>query len=193
METILIACLGNPGLRYRATRHNIGFAVAEKLAAKWNLSLSTKGFFGQYGTCVMSGKKVIVLQPLTYMNDSGRSVEALRRYFQIPCENVWIVYDDIDMDEGRLRMRRSGSAGTHNGMRSIVAQMGTQNFPRLRVGVGQPPRGWDLADYVLGTPSLEGKEKLAQSTSDAVTALEMMLSDGVDAAMQFANRAGLAD
>ncbi len=185
---ILIACLGNPGLPYRGTRHNAGFSVAEKLAERWNIRVSTRGFFGLYGTAVIHGEKVFLLQPQTYMNDSGRSVEALRRYYDIPLDQVWIVYDDIDLEEGRLRIRRSGSAGTHNGMRSVVKELGSQEFPRLRVGVGRPPQGWDLVDYVLGKPSPEGREKLEAAAERAADAMDALLKEGVDAAMRVANQ-----
>jgi len=191
MEMIILACLGNPGTQYRGTRHNVGFAVAEKLASRFGITLTTKGFFGLYGTAIVSGKKVVVIEPQTFMNDSGRCVEAIRHYYQVDPENVWVIYDDIDMDEGRLRIRLSGSAGTHNGMRSIVAHLGTQKFPRLRVGVGKPAPGRDLVDHVLGRPSLEGQEKLHVSTDKAVEAIEIMLRDGADLAMQFANRVGV--
>jgi len=184
---ILIACLGNPGLQYRGTRHNVGFSVAEKLAARWGVRVGTRGFFGLYGTVNLFGEKVVLLQPQTYMNDSGRSVEALRRYFGIPLEQVWVVYDDIDLEEGRLRIRKSGSAGTHNGMRSIVKELGSTEFPRLRVGVGRPPEGWDLVDYVLGKPTPEGREKLDAAFERAADALEAMIRDGADAAMRIAN------
>lgn len=189
---ILIAGLGNPGLRYRGTRHNMGFAVAETLSVKWNIPLTTRGFFGLYGKGIVAGQKVILLMPQTYMNESGRSVEALRGFYNIEPQSVWIVYDDIDLPVGRLRIRKDGSAGTHNGMRSVIACMGTQGFPRLRVGVGQPAPGWDLADYVLAQPTLEEKEILKASVAEAAEALEEMLVQGVESAMQRANRAGLA-
>ena len=185
---ILIACLGNPGTAYRETRHNVGFLVAEKLAAHWNMRVGTRGFFGLYGTVTLFGEKVFLLQPQTYMNDSGRSVEALRRYYGIPLDRVCIVYDDIDLEEGRLRIRKSGSAGTHNGMRSVVRELGSQAFPRLRVGVGHPPQGWDLVDYVLGKPSPDGREKLASAVDRAVEALEAWIREDIDAAMRIANQ-----
>jgi len=189
---ILIAGLGNPGLRYRGTRHNIGFAVAEALSHKWNIPLDTKGFFGVYGKSVVNGHQVILLTPQTYMNESGRSVEAVRSYFRINPEAVWIVYDDIDLPVGRLRIRKDGSAGTHNGMRSVIEHMATQEFPRLRVGIGQPGPGWDLADYVLAQPTLTEKELLQSAVAEAAEALDVMLTQGVESAMQRANRAGLA-
>lgn len=185
---ILIACLGNPGTAYRGTRHNAGFSVAEKLSERWGIRIGTRGFFGLYGTAVIGGEKVFLLEPQTYMNDSGRSVEALRRYYGIPLDRVCVVYDDIDLDEGRLRIRKSGSAGTHNGMRSVVRELGSQAFPRLRVGVGHPPQGWDLVDYVLGRPTPEGREKLESAAERAVDALEALVREDIDAAMRIANQ-----
>jgi len=144
----LIAGLGNPEKKYEATRHNIGFETVDLLCHKNGIALNKlkhKALFGEYN---VGGQKVIVAKPQTYMNLSGESVVELMNWYKVPMENLIVCYDDIDLEFGRLRIRKNGSAGTHNGMRSIIYLLGRDDFPRVRGGIGRAPAGWDLADCV---------------------------------------------
>ena len=137
-----------------------------------------------YGKGVIAGQKVILAKPLTYMNLSGESVRALVDYYKInPEEELIVIYDDISLEPGKIRIRKKGSAGGHNGIKNIIAQLGTQNFQRIKVGVGEKPKGWDLADYVLSRFSKEDREKMEQAFKDAAEAVEVMIAEGPDAAM----------
>ena len=147
----LIAGLGNPEPKYDGTRHNAGFAALDYLAGKWGISVSKTKFQGLWGQGEVDGHKVVLLKPLTYMNLSGDSIGPLAGFFKIPADHVIVLCDDITQDPGKLRIRPSGSAGGHNGLKSIIARLGGENFPRIRIGVGAKPRpDYDLADWVLG-------------------------------------------
>ncbi|MBQ2250106.1 MAG: aminoacyl-tRNA hydrolase, partial [Lachnospiraceae bacterium] len=143
----LIAGLGNPGKEYETTRHNAGFMVIDALADKLGADVSEKKHKGLCGKAVIGGQKCILLKPQTYMNSSGESIRAAADYFKIAPEDIIIIYDDISLAPGQLRVRAKGSAGGHNGIKSIIAHLGTQEFPRVRVGVGEKPSRMDLADY----------------------------------------------
>ena len=159
----LIAGLGNPGKQFEHTRHNMGFDTVDELVERHRVPQSGVRCKGMYGKGMIEGEKVILLKPLTYMNLSGEAVRGLADYFKIDPENELIViYDDIDLEPGQIRVRKKGSAGGHNGIKDIIAKLGTQNFIRVRIGVGAKPKNWDLADHVLSrfTP---GEKKLVDA------------------------------
>lgn len=184
----IIAGLGNPTKEYEGTRHNIGFSVIDKLADKYNISMNEKKHKAICGKGMIEGEKVILLKPQTYMNLSGESVvDAVNFYKVDPEEDVIIIYDDIDLDVGKLRIRAKGSAGGHNGMKNIIAHLGTQVFPRIRVGVGAKPKDWDLADYVLGRFPKEELPEIEAGRETACEAVKIIVSQGVEVAMNRIN------
>ena len=184
----LIAGLGNPGKEYETTRHNAGFMVIDALADKLGADVSEKKHKGLCGKAVIGGQKCILLKPQTYMNSSGESIRAAADYFKIAPEDIIIIYDDISLAPGQLRVRAKGSAGGHNGIKSIIAHLGTQEFPRVRVGVGEKPSRMDLADYVLGHFSKEERSIMDESAGRAAEALEVMITEGPDKAMNLFNK-----
>lgn len=185
----LIVGLGNPGRQYEATRHNMGFDVIDKLIEEYNIPQGGVKFNAMYGKGNIAGQSVILMKPLSYMNLSGNPVREMANYFKIdPETEMIIIYDDIDTEPGQLRVRKKGSAGGHNGIKHIIQQLGTQNFIRIRVGVGAKPSGWDLADYVLGRFDKNDRVHVDEAQDRAVKAVEMILSDGVDAAMNTFNK-----
>lgn len=180
----VIVGLGNPEKKYEGTRHNIGFAVIDALADKYNISIKDKKHKALCGTGVIEGVKVMLVKPLTYMNLSGDSVADVMNFYKLdPEEDMLVVYDDISLAPGNIRVRKKGSAGGHNGIKSIIARCGTQNFMRVRVGVGEKPEGWDLADYVLGHFSDEDSRLVREAVDDAIGAIVMMSRGDVDQAM----------
>lgn len=187
----LIVGLGNPGAKYAHTRHNAGFDVVDILGQRFQIPLRRTRCRATIGEGVIAGQKVVLAQPETYMNLSGEAVSALVQFYKPEMSNLLVVYDDVDLPEGRLRMREKGSAGTHNGMRNIIYQLGRDDFPRLRVGIGRPPEFMDLADYVLSgyhTPEL--RKTMFDAFCHAADAVEMLLRDGFARAQQFAANAG---
>ena len=180
----VIVGLGNPEKKYEGTRHNIGFAVIDALADKYNISIKDKKHKALCGTGVIEGVKVMLVKPLTYMNLSGDSVADVMNFYKLdPEEDMLVVYDDISLAPGNIRVRKKGSAGGHNGIKSIIARCGTQNFMRVRVGVGEKPEGWDLADHVLGHFSDEDSRLVREAADDAIGAIVMMSRGDVDQAM----------
>lgn len=180
----VIVGLGNPEKKYEGTRHNIGFAVIDALADKYNISIKDKKHKALCGTGVIEGVKVMLVKPLTYMNLSGDSVADVMNFYKLdPEEDMIVVYDDISLAPGNIRVRKKGSAGGHNGIKSIIARCGTQNFMRVRVGVGEKPEGWDLADHVLGHFSDEDSRLVREAVDDAIGAIVMMSRGDVDQAM----------
>lgn len=180
----LIVGLGNPGRQYEHTRHNVGFDVMDAIAEKYNISISEKKHRALCGKGVINGVKVVLAKPQTFMNLSGESVESLLSYYKLdPEEEMLVIYDDISLAPGNLRIRKKGSAGGHNGIKNIIAQTGTQNFLRIKVGVGEKPKGWDLADYVLGRFDEDDRAAVEEAIGHAVLAAELMLQGEVDAAM----------
>lgn len=180
----LIVGLGNPGRQYEHTRHNVGFDVMDAIAEKYNISISEKKHRALCGKGVINGVKVVLAKPQTFMNLSGESVESLLSYYKLdPEEEMLVIYDDISLAPGNLRIRKKGSAGGHNGIKNIIAQTGTQNFLRIKVGVGEKPKGWDLADYVLGRFDEDERAAVEEAIGHAVLAAELMLQGEVDAAM----------
>ncbi|MCL2694701.1 MAG: aminoacyl-tRNA hydrolase [Clostridiales bacterium] len=177
----LIVGLGNPGLSYRKTRHNAGFLALDKLAELARISIKKKQFSSLTGEGTVDGKKVLLLKPQTYMNLSGDAVGQALRYYQIPPENLIVLYDDVALPVGALRVRGHGSGGSHNGMRSILAHLGTENFPRVRIGVGQDT-SLQLRDYVLKRPGKDEQKILATTYDRAAEAVTLILAGKLDAA-----------
>lgn len=185
----LIAGLGNPGRQYEHTRHNIGFDTVDVLVEEYQVPQSGVRCKGMYGKGMIAGEKVILLKPLTYMNLSGESVRGIADYFKIdPESQLIVIYDDIDLEPGQLRIRKQGSAGGHNGIKDLIKQLGTQKFVRIKVGVGAKPQGWDLADHVLGRFDTQERKLVNEAQERAAKAVEMILSKGTDAAMNEFNK-----
>lgn len=184
MDMYLIAGLGNPGREYENTRHNAGFASIDRLAEKNHISIDTKKFQALCGTGYIGGQKVLLLKPQTYMNLSGESLRAACDFFKIdPEQELIVIYDDISLAPGQLRIRAKGSAGGHNGIKSIIAHLGTQVFLRVKVGVGEKPQGWDLADYVLGHFSKDEQPVMQEAFDRAADAAAALLSEEVQRVM----------
>lgn len=188
-ETYLVVGLGNPGAAYAHTKHNVGFEVTDQLASRWHVRLDKKKLGGLLAETTFADKRVVLCQPQTFMNLSGECVSQLVRWYKTPLERLLVVYDDIDLPVAHLRMRQSGSAGTHNGMRSIIGQLPGQNFPRLRVGVGAPPPGWDLVRWVLARcQTREEQSAMDEAFQRAAECVETWLRDGPEAAMRGYNQ-----
>ena len=178
-NTWLIVGLGNPGPEYAKTRHNIGFRCLDILAQKLGCTVDRGKFQGLYGQASYRGQKVYLLKPLTYMNLSGRSVVQLSAYFQIPPQMIIVLFDDISLEPGRLRVRPSGSAGGHNGIKSIIQELGSQDFPRVKIGVGAKPHpDFDLADWVLSPFTAQEEKALAVSLENGANAALTILEQG---------------
>lgn len=184
----IIVGLGNPSREYAATRHNIGFDAVTRIADDYDIPLDTKRHKAICGRGYIGGQKVILAQPQTYMNLSGESVRELMDYYKVSEEEVIIIYDDISLDVGNLRIRPKGSAGGHNGIKSIIQHMGTQEFPRIRIGVGEKPKGWDLADYVLGRFQAEEEPLIREVLEEVSRACEVIITEGVEEAMNRFNQ-----
>lgn len=184
----IIAGLGNPTKEYEGTRHNIGFSVIDSLASQYNIHMNEKKHRAICGRGMIEGEKVLLIKPQTYMNLSGESVvEAVKFYKLNPEEDFLVIYDDIDLDVGRLRIRTKGSAGGHNGMKNIIAHLGTQTFARIRIGVGAKPKDWDLADYVLGRFSGEDIPLIEEGKRNACEAVKIIIQQDVETAMNRLN------
>lgn len=180
----LIVGLGNPEKKYDKTRHNIGFDTIDALADKYNISMNEKKHKALCGTGVIDGVKVLLAKPQTYMNLSGDSVAEIVNFYKIdPEEEMIVIFDDISLAPGNIRVRKKGSAGGHNGIKSIIARTGTQNFMRIKVGVGEKPAGWDLADHVLGHFPREDRALVEDAIKDAEAAAVLMMQGQVDKAM----------
>ena len=186
-EAWLIVGLGNPGKEYERSRHNCGFRALDILAKELGCSVDRCKFQGLYGQTVYHGKKLYLLKPLTYMNLSGRSVLQLSAYFSFPPQRIIVLFDDISLEPGRLRVRANGSAGGHNGIKSIIQELGSQDFPRVKIGVGAKPNpDFDLADWVLSTFSASEEKALAVSLKNAADAALAIIDHGVpEAANRF--------
>ena len=182
----LIVGLGNPGKEYENTRHNVGFMVMNRLADVMNFSISTSKFKGEYTKFKYKGEDIVLLKPMTYMNNSGESVIQVMNYFKIDVSDLLVIYDDMDMPTGKLRLRQSGSAGGHNGVKSIIAHVGTQSFQRIRVGIDKHPR-IKVVDYVLGRFSKDEQPLIDEGIENAVKAIETYLDKDFIAAMNAFN------
>jgi PTH1 family peptidyl-tRNA hydrolase len=186
----LIAGLGNPGARYRDTPHNAGFRVCDRLAERHGLEPAVEKFEGLFQRGRVAGKDVGILKPQTYMNLSGESIARAIRYLPTDVEDLIVVYDDMDLPSGRLRIRPRGGAGGHNGLKSIIRHLGTQEFARIRIGVGRPTGERSATGHLLGRVNTEERERFDETVALAVDALETMLTEGIDEAMNRYN--GLA-
>lgn len=180
----VIVGLGNPGKKYENTRHNAGFLAIDALAEKYGISITEKKHKALCGSGYIEGVKTILVKPQTYMNLSGESVREVLDFYKLdPEEDMLIMYDDISLAPGNIRIRKKGSAGGHNGIKSIIAHAGTQNFMRIKIGVGEKPSGWDLADYVLGHFSEEDQVELKETMPNICGAAVLMAQGEVDKAM----------
>ena len=183
----IIVGLGNPTKEYDKTRHNVGFSVIDVLADRIGIDVSEKKHRALCGKGMLEGQKVILAKPQTFMNLSGESVRAMVDFYKVSPDEVIIIYDDISLEPGQLRIRTKGSAGGHNGIKNIIAHLGTQEFPRIKVGVGEKPKYMDLADYVLSRFSKGEQELMDDAFREAADAVAMMISEGMDAAMNHFN------
>lgn len=185
----LIVGLGNPGPKYDGTRHNAGFMALDWLADKWGGKVTRAKFQGLYDTVTVDGRKVTLLKPQTFMNLSGHSVGALADFFKIPPQRVIVLCDDVTQAPGKLRIRPSGSAGGHNGLKDIIACLGSQEFPRVRIGVGEKPHpDYDLADWVLGRFSTEDRKALEGRFADVEDAVRLIMDGRLNEAQNRHNR-----
>ncbi|TWI73259.1 PTH1 family peptidyl-tRNA hydrolase [Desulfobotulus alkaliphilus] len=181
---MMVAGLGNPGLRYAETRHNAGFQVVESLGEWGSISLDKKKFDAEFGRGRMGGCDVLLVRPQSYMNRSGIPVQKLCHFFDVAVSDLVVVYDDIDLPLGRIRIREKGGHGGHNGIRSLIEQLGTRDFSRVRIGVGRPEGEQDVADYVLSGFSRQEKEIWLRVVERAREAVSCILQEGLSAAMQ---------
>ncbi len=184
----LIAGLGNPGKQYEDTRHNVGFKVIDKLCEKWGLTLNKTKFNGLYAKEMINGKKVILLKPLTYMNLSGEAISPLMDYYKIPAENLLVIYDELDLPVGKIRLRFKGSAGGHNGLKSIIKHIGTEEFKRIRIGISRPPEGRSVVDHVLGKFTQEEQPVINEMIEKSADAAAMWLEKPFLEVMNMYNR-----
>ena len=185
----LIVGLGNPGRKYEKTRHNMGFDVIDCLVEKHGVPQSGVKFNAMFGKGLIGGERVILMKPLSFMNLSGGPVREMVNFFKIdPEKELIVIYDDIDLDPGQLRIRKQGSAGGHNGMKDIIRCLGTDRFVRVKVGVGDRPQDWDLADYVLSRFSDADRKVIDEGIEQAADAVEMAVEKGVDIAMNQYNK-----
>lgn len=179
----LIAGLGNPGKEYENTRHNMGFKAVDALASSNGIDVRKSKFKGLIGTGAIAGEKVILLKPQTYMNLSGASIREAAMYYDIPRENLIVIYDDMDIPIQSIRIRKSGGAGTHNGMKSVVNELGIKDFPRIRIGVGSSSKGGDVVEHVIGKVPKKEQELLDEAAKAAADAAEDIIKLGIDNAM----------
>ena len=189
----LVVGLGNPGTEYRETRHNIGFLVIDELARRWNTAASREQFEALIVKTMFDGAPVMLAKPLTFMNLSGHAVSALAGYYKVEPADVLALTDDVALPLGRLRARREGGAGGHNGLRSLIEQLGTHAFPRLRIGVGRGDDRRDLADHVLGRFEADERETVSAAVLRAADATEVVLRDGIERVMNAFNAAEKQD
>ncbi len=180
----LVVGLGNPGAKYESTRHNMGFLVADKLAQNEKLKFNKLRFKAWTATWEVGGEKVLLMKPQTYMNLSGEAVGQAARFYKISADHVLVISDDIALPAGKLRIRAGGSAGGHNGLKNIIQHLGTDRFPRIKVGVGSPQQAeHDIADWVTGKPMGEDQKVIIEALDKAVAAIPVLIEQGVDRAM----------
>ena len=179
----IIAGLGNPGLKYAGSRHNMGFSVLTELADRYDVSVNRAECKSLTGRTIIKGEKVLLAMPQTYMNLSGEAVSQLLNYYKCTAEDLIVIYDDIDLDVGNVRIRAKGSAGGHNGMKNIIQLIGTEEFCRIKLGVGHKPEGWDLADYVLGRFPEDELPTVRDAVKTAASAVDEIIENGITSAM----------
>ena len=179
----LIVGLGNPGAKYEHTRHNMGFLTVDLLAEKQGIKLNKVKFKAAYNILRFAGQRCLVMKPQTYMNLSGEAVREAAQFYKIPPERILVIYDDISLPVGKIRVRPTGSAGGHNGIKNIIAHLGTQDFPRIKIGVAAPGEGSDMVDWVIGVPSQAERKILVESFERAIEAAECILENDCQKAM----------
>ena len=179
----LIVGLGNPENEYEHTRHNMGFDTINEIAKINNINITKTKFKGLYETTIIQGKKVILLKPQTYMNLSGESIKETVDFYNIKPEEIIVIYDDIDIEKGNIKIRKKGGSGSHNGMKSVIQELGTNDFARIRVGIGQPEFKNDMINYVIGKVTEEEQKILQEGVKKAVDAIDEILKNGIDIAM----------
>ena len=180
----LLVCLGNPGPKYEHTRHNMGFLAADLLAEREHIKINRIRFKAVTAELTFGGQRVLVMKPQTYMNLSGEAVQEAVRFYKIPADHVLVIYDDVSLPVGKIRVRPSGSAGGHNGIKNIIAHLGTQDFPRIKIGTGAPAGGGaEMIDWVIGVPSRAEREILVESFRRAIDAAACILQNGCQKAM----------
>ena len=180
----LVVGLGNPGAKYENTRHNVGFMTADALAGRNGEPIRRVKYHALTSEAVIGGQSVLLMKPTTFMNLSGQAVSEAARFYKIPADHVLVISDDVDLPLGKLRIRKSGSAGGHNGLKNIIQQLGTDQFPRLKIGVGSKPHpDYNMADWVLGQFQGEDKKTIDAAVARAADAVECLLADGIDRAM----------
>ncbi len=184
----IIAGLGNPGRKYEHTRHNMGFDAIDILSDRYRIDLNMEKFKGLLGSGYIDGEKVILVKPQTFMNLSGECIREVTAFYKVdPAEDLIVICDDISLSPGKIRIRKKGSAGGHNGLKNIIALLGTQNFTRIKVGVGEKPEGWDLADYVLGRPQADEGADLVNACDQAARAAAALLTEEMQKVMSAYN------
>lgn len=180
----ILVCLGNPGDKYDGTRHNVGFMVADEIGERERMPIQKLKYRALTNLCTLGGEKVLVMKPVTFMNLSGESVRQAVDFYKLPPDHVLVVSDDVSLPVGKLRIRAGGSAGGHNGLKSIIEHLGTDQFPRIRMGVGEKPHpDYDLADWVLGKFAGEDKKTMAATVKKAADAVELLIKEGPEKAM----------
>ncbi len=185
---IVIAGLGNPGKEYDKTKHNVGFWVIDQLAKEYNIDVTKFKHKALIGDGVIAGKKVLLVKPQTYMNLSGESIREVLKFYKIPIEQFYVIYDDTSLPLSSVRIREKGSAGGHNGIKNIIAHLNTDAFIRIKVGIGEKPNGWDLADYVLAKFSKDDEPLILSGVEKASHAIEILLTKGIVEAMNQTNQ-----
>jgi PTH1 family peptidyl-tRNA hydrolase len=183
----LVVGLGNPGRRYRGTRHNIAWDVLDRLARQLGTAIDTDDGFAEVGRAVVGGQRVLLARPQTYVNASGVAVADLRRRHRVPPERLLVIVDDLDLPPGSVRVREKGGHGGHNGLRSIIEELGTSDFPRVRVGIGRPPEGVDPAEFVLQRPTPGERPVLEGAVERAARGVVLWITEGIQAAMRHCN------
>lgn len=185
---IVIAGLGNPGKEYDDTKHNVGFWVIDQLAKEYTISVTRFKHKALIGEGIIAGKKVLLVKPQTYMNLSGESIREILKFYKIPIAQLYVIYDDTSLPLGGIRIREKGSAGGHNGIKNIIAHLGTDVFTRIKVGIGEKPNGWDLADYVLAKFSKDDLPLVLSGVEKASHAVKLLLTKGITEAMNQSNQ-----
>ena len=183
----IIAGLGNPEKKYEDSRHNVGFKMIDELASRLDIRLEQHKFHALYGMGSLNGEKLILMKPLTYMNNSGIAIREISDFYRIAAEDCYIVYDDISLELGSIRIRLKGSAGGHNGIKSIIAHLGTVNFPRIKIGVGEKPKNMDLAVYVLSNFKKDEQEPISIAIENSAKAMMSIIEEGIEKAMNLYN------
>lgn len=183
----IIVGLGNPGKKYENTRHNVGFSTIDVLSDKLGIKVNRLKHKALTGDGTIKGERVILVKPQTFMNLSGESINEIAEWYKLPMENLIVIYDDVDIPVGTIRIRPKGSSGTHNGMRSVIYQLRSDEFPRIRIGIGKAPEEWNLADYVLSRFNAEEAVDVARSIERAADAASVIVKSGIETAMNLYN------